>query len=185
MGKFTRIPIDTFEGLQKDAGVLLRTFDPATPEMNEENIICATTGGFSISATPTFSDMGEDVDNCPANLKELMNLDSWAVSISFTSLGVTPELIKFAFGVADVEGDKITPRRDLKQSDFSTLWWVGDKANGGFLAVKLMNALSTSGFSLQTSKAGKGQIAVTMGGFFSIDAQELVPIECYSVDPTE
>ena len=74
------------------------------------------------------------------------------------------------------------PRRDLSQSDFTDLWWVGDRADGGFVAVKLMNALSTGGFSLTTTKAGKGQVEVTLTGHVSIDAQDVVPMEFYSAE---
>jgi len=70
MGKFTRIPADTFEQIQTDVGILLYNFDPAAPDaVKDEDIICPTTGGITATCTPTFSDMGEDVDNCPANVK--------------------------------------------------------------------------------------------------------------------
>jgi hypothetical protein len=63
MGKFTVIPQDTFTALQLDAGVLLKTFNPATAAApSDEDIICATTGGISVSCVPTYSDFGEDVD---------------------------------------------------------------------------------------------------------------------------
>lgn len=186
MGKFTVIPQDTFEALQLDAGVILSTFDPATPTAPaDENIICATTGGINISAVPTFSDFGEDVDNCPVNMKELKHLDSWECKISFTSLGTSPELIRLALGSGDIsQTNKITPRRDLKQSDFSDLWWVGDRADGGLVAAKLINALATSGFTLQTTKSGKGQVSVELTGHVSIDDQDKMPIEFYSIDPS-
>ena len=48
-----------------------------------------------------------------------------------------------------------------KDTDFSDIWWVGDRSDGGLVAICLRNALSTGGFSLQTTKNGKGQIAVT------------------------
>lgn len=105
--------------------------------------------------------------------------------MSFTSLGMSPELIRLSLGAADIAEDKITPRRDLKQTDFSDLWWVGDKADGGFAAVKLMNALSISGFSLKTTKNGKGQVSVELMGHVSIDAQDVVPMEFYSTEGTE
>ena len=76
----------------------------------------------------------------------------------------------------------ITPRKDLDQSDFSDLWWVGDKAGGGFVAVKLLNALSTGGFTLQTTKNGKGQIGIELTGHVSIDSQSTMPMVFYSVD---
>ena len=161
MGMFTKIPKDTFDGMQLDAGVILNTFDPADP-------------------------LGEDVDNCPVNMMELKHLDGWECSIGFTSLGTSLEAIQLALGAADVTAasGKIIPRRDLEQTDFTDLWWVGDKANGGLVAVKLLNALSTDGFSLQTTKSGKGQISVTLTGHVSIDNQEVMPMEFYSIDPT-
>ncbi len=187
MPKFTKIPQNTFEALQLDAGVLLRTFDPATgAEPADEDIICATTGGITITCAATHSDQGEDVDNCPNNMMEMKKLDYWDCRIAFTSLGMSPELIKMALGAADIDGTtKIVPRRSLELEDFSDLWWVGDKADGGFVAVKLMNALSNSGFSLKTTKNGKGQVSVELMGHVSIDAQDVVPMEFYSTEGTE
>ena len=188
MGKFTVIPQDTFDGLQLDAGVLLNTFDPATPTAPaDEAIICATTGGITVACVPTFSDLGGDVDNVPNNMKELKHLDGWECTMSTTSLGTSPALIKMALGCADIDGtdtSKIVPRADLKQSDFSDIWWVGDRADGGMVAVQLKNALSTGGFSLQTTKNGKGQIALTITGHVSINDQKTVPMVFYSADPT-
>lgn len=188
MGTFTVIPQNTFEAMQLDAGVLLKNFDPtniAAPA--DEDIICATTGGITVTCEPTFSDLGEDVDNVPVNMKELKHLDSWACSISTTSLGTSPELIKMALGCADIDGTnsyKIIPRAKLEQTDFaSSIWWVGDRADGGVVAVELKNALSTSGFSLQTTKNGKGQTAITITGHVSINAQNEVPMAFYSIDP--
>lgn len=186
MGKFTVIPKDTFDALQLDAGVLLTTFDPTdVSEPADTSIICATTGGITVNCTPTYSDLGEDVDNCPVNMMELKHLDSWACSIEFTSLGTSAESIRLALGSADISGDKITPRKDISQSDFSDLWWVGDRADGGCVAVKLMNALSTGGFSLKTTKAGKGQVSCTLTGHVSIDNQSTMPMEFYSIDPVD
>lgn len=182
MGMFTAIPQDTFDALQLDAGILLKTFDPAQPAVADENIITATTGGITVSCTPTFSDLGADVDNCPNNMKELKHLDSWDCTVQFTALGTSPELLELELGAADTASGKVTPRRDLEQTDFQDLWWVGDKANGGFVAVKIKNALSTAGLSLKTTKNGKGQISCTLTGHVSIDAQSTMPMEFYSID---
>ncbi len=179
MGRFTKIPQSTFDELQLDAGVLLKTFDPESPEVADEDIITATTGGISVSCVPTFSDMGEDIDNCPNNMMELKKLDYWQCSMSFTSLGTSPEAIKLALGAADISEGKITPRRDLKATDFSDIWWVGDRGDGGLVAICLKHALSNSGFSLQTTKNGKGQLSVELTGHVSIDAQDDMPMEFY------
>lgn len=184
MGRFTRIPENTFDGLQLDVGVLLKTFDPANPTVVDENIICATTGGINPSCVPTFSDLGEDVDNCPVNMKELKHLDGWDCKIGFTSLGTSAELIKLSLGCADIDAQTsaIKPRKDLEQTDFSDIWWVGDRADGGFVAIQLKNALSTGGFSLQTTKNGKGQITCELTGHVSINDQTTMPMVFYSID---
>lgn len=183
MGTFTVIPQDTFNELQMDAGVVLKSFDPATPAVTDANIVTATTGGIQVSCVPTFSDFGEDVDNCPANTKELKHLDGWECTMTFTAIGASADMIKMALGCYDTgNGSVIKPRKDLAQTDFSDLWWVGDRADGGFVAVKVINALSTGGFSLQTTKNGKGQISVTITGHVSINAQTTMPMEFYSME---
>lgn len=189
MGKFTAIPQSTFEELQLDAGVILKNFTPATPTAPKyEDIVCATTGGINVSCVPTYSDMGEDVDNCPVNMMELKHLDGWDCKIAFTSLGTSTESIRLALGAADIDTtdrSKITPRRDLKQTDFADLWWVGDRADGGMVAICLKNALSTGGFTLQTTKNGKGQVSVELTGHVSMSAQDEMPMEFYSAAPAE
>lgn len=186
MGIATKIPQNAFQALQLDAGVLLKTFTPATPAITDEAIICATTGGIQVSCVPTYSDFAEDVDNAPVNLKEFKHLDGWECTMSTTSLGTSPELIRMALGAADITAaqSKITPRRNLAQTDFADLWWVGDRADGGLVAVKLINALSTGGFSLQTTKNGKGQISIELTGHVSISDQNTMPMEFYSLDPS-
>jgi len=187
MGKATVIPQNTFEGLQVEAGVLLTSFNPAEPVISDDAIVCATTGGITVTAKPTYSDYFEDVDNAPDNVMEGKRLDGWECSLSTTGLGTSPALIKLALGAADIDSEntsKIVPRRDLKLTDFtSSIWWVGDRADGGLVACQLLNALSTDGFSLKTSKKGKGQTGLTLMGHVSIEAQDVVPMVFYSIDP--
>lgn len=183
MGRFTKIPSDAFDKLQLDAGVLLKTFDPSNPQIAANAIICATTGGINASCVPTYSDFAEDVDNAPLNVKEFKHLDGWECKLSTTCLGTSPDLIKLALGAADISNTtKIAPRRNVAAADFSTIWWVGDKANGGFVAIKLSNALSTGGFTLQTTKNGKGQITLEITGHVALASQDVIPMEFYSSD---
>lgn len=185
MGKFTQIPENTFQGLQLDAGVLLKNFDLENGTFKNEDIICATTGGINIVCQATYSDFAEDVDNAPNNLKEFKHLDGWNCTMGFTSIGTSPESIRLSLSAADYDPatGKIKPRRDLKQTDFSDVWWGGDRADGGFVAVRLINALSTGGFSLQTTKNGKGQNSMELTGHVSIKDQDTMPMEFYSRDP--
>ena len=188
MGKFTVIPQNTFKGLQMDAGVVLRNFDPANPvPPADEDIVCATTGGINPSCVPTYSDLGEDVDNVPAKMMELQHLDGWDCKFGFTSLGTDAESIRLSLGAADIDEatGAIIPRKELKLTDFSDLWWVGDRADGGCVAVQLKNALSTGGFSLQSTKNGKGQVTIELTGHLSLANQNDMPMVFYSIDPSE
>lgn len=186
---FNKIPENTFDEITLQAGMLLYNFNPAQPEEPDDaDIICATTGGINATCVPTYSDQGEDIDNCPLNMKELKHLDGWECKMAFTSLGLTAEQIKLALGAADITTltHKIAPRRDIDAAnDFNDIWWVGDKAGGGMVAICLKNALSTGGFSLQTTKNGKGQLSFGLTGHVSINAQNDMPMEFYSTDAPE
>lgn len=186
--KFTKIPSDAFQKLQINAGILTTDFTPATGTIGAAGQIGATTGGVSFTATPTYSDYGEDIDNCPKNMKELKKLESWEATISGTFVNADTAIAKMLVGAADIgtsDTTKITPRNDVLDSDFETIWLVGDysdkngETNGGFIAIKLINALSTGGFQIQTADKAKGQFAFTFTGHYSMDAQDTPPFEIY------
>ena len=186
--KFTKIPSDAFQKLQINAGILTTDFTPSTGAIGDAGQIGATTGGVSFSATPTYSDYGEDIDNCPKNMKELKKLESWEATISGTFVNADTAIAKMLVGAADIgtpDTTKITPRNDVLESDFETIWLVGDysdkngETNGGFIAIKLINALSTGGFQIQTADKAKGQFAFTFTGHYSMDAQDTPPFEIY------
>ena len=183
--KYTKIPETTFQNLQLNAGVLLSAFNPESATVANESIIGATTGGVNFTATPTFSDYGEDIDNCPKNMMELKKLDAWEISMSGTYVTVDANAVKSLVGAADVSGNKITPRNDVLLSDFTDIWWVGDysdkngETNGGFVAIRMMNTLSTGGFAIKSSDNGKGNFAFTYTAHYSMSAQDTVPFEVY------
>ena len=188
MAKFTKIPADTFKQLQINAGMILSEFTPATGAFDEESQIGATTGGITFTATPTFSDYGEDVDNCPKNTMELKRLDDVEVKCSGTFVTATTTSAKSLMAAADIDGTdttKVVPRRDLSAADFKDIWIVGDysdkngASNGGFIAIRMMNALSTGGFQLKTADKSKGQMAFEYTAHYSISKQDVVPYELY------
>lgn len=182
MGMFTKVSSTAFAAIQTNAGMLLNSFNPENPAApTDEEIICMTTGGINPSCTAEYTDFGEDIDNVPNNTKELKQLNSWTCTMSTTAYDTTPELIKLALGAADIDSknSKIVPRRELKDSDFSDIWWVGDRLDGGWVAIRLINALSTDGFSIQTTKDGKGTIPLTLTGHVSINDQDTMPMEFY------
>ena len=186
--RFTKIPETTFSEIQLNAGVLLENFTPADGTFELTDIIGATTGGVSFSDSMTFTDFGEDIDNCPRNMKELKQLDAHEVTMNSTFVTVTPDTVKTLIGVADIaSGDatKVVPRNDLLDTDFTDIWWVGDysdkngETKGGYVAIHLMNALNTGGFQIQSTDNGKGQFAFSFMGHYSMSAQDTVPYEVY------
>lgn len=193
--KYTQIPQDTFNNIQLNAGVLLKDFAPESGTIKATDIIGATSGGVNFTATPSFIDYGEDIDNCPKNMKELKQLDGWEAKMSGTFVTVTAELAARLTGAADTATDKVTPRNDLKASDFADLWWVGDYsavnedgtkgANAGFCAIHLLNSLSTGGFQIQSGDKAKAQFAFEFTGHYSMEHPETVPFEIYVKAGTE
>ena len=186
--KYSQLPQDMFKHIQMNAGILAKSFTPTSGEVAKSDIIGATSGGINFTATPSFTDFGEDIDNCPNNMKELKKLDSWEAKASGTFISVTVDAAGSLVGAADVAGDKVTPRNDLADDDFEDLWIIGDYSEvnqdgstgkAGFIAIHLMNALSTGGFQIQTSDKAKGQFAFEYTAHYSMEDPDKVPFEIY------
>ena len=190
MSAFTKIPTDTFKKLQMNAGILASAFTPATGTLDDADIIGATSGGVAFAAVPSFTDFGEDIDNCPKNTMELKRLDQWEVTMSGSFVTVDTKMAEMMVGLADVDGSdptKVVPRVDINlEKDFRDVWWIGDYSDvntgedAGFLAIHLKNALSSGGFNLQSSDKGKGMFEFEFTGHFSMAAQEDVPFEIFA-----
>ena len=158
MGKAaTKLPDKVFEHIQMNAGILMSEFDPQTWTITATNIIGATSGGINFSDTPSFTDYGEDIDNCPKNTKELKELDSREIKVSGTYVAVTAEQIKNLAAAADIDTSKatITPRTTLT------------------------DALSTGGFNLQTTDKAKGTFTFEYTAHYSLENPDEVPYKVY------
>lgn len=192
MAKFTQIPTDTFKKLQLGAGLLTSEFNPATGELTASNIIGATSGGVAFEATPSFSDFGEDIDNCPKNTKELKRLDSWEAKMSGSFVTMDTKAAVSVIGTAAVASDdqtKVVPRNSVNDTDFKDIWWIGDYSDinedgssagkAGFIAIRLIAALSTGGFKIQSGDKAKGAFEFEYTGHYSIKHIDTVPFELY------
>lgn len=186
--KFTQIPADTFEKLALNAGVVATAFTPGTGTLSAANILGATSGGLTVTCVPEFADMGEDIDNCPKNTKELKKITDYTVTCSGTLVTTSPAVAKRLMAGSTVATDKITPSHTLSTSaggDFDDIWVVGDYSdkngatNGGFVACHIINALSTGGFSYVTSDQEKAKFAFEFTGHYSINSPDTVPFELY------
>lgn len=220
--RFTKIRPDTFERLQLNAGILIgdtpehylknnqdddsttkaHVFDSAKALMDStwNDVLGSTTGGVTFEATPTFTDFGEDIDNCPKNMKELKRIDSWDVTMSGSFVMVDPSLVSRLMGTAAIlteedaseeekpdinhKGARIRPL-DLDQSAFFNLWWIGDYGSdnsdesGGYLVIHLWNALSTGGFHFTSADNEKGTFDFEFTGHYDMDNQDRIPFDVY------
>lgn len=186
--KFTQIPSDTFQKMAINAGVIASAFTPGTGSLTASNILGATTGGVSVTVTPNYIDMGEDIDNCPKNTKELKRIKDYDVKVTGTFVTSSPAVIKRLMPGSAVDSEKITPSHTLSTAsggDFDDIWIIGDYSdkngptNGGFVACHIINALSTGGFSYVTSDGEKAKFAFEFTGHYSVSAPDTVPFEVY------
>jgi len=184
--KYTQIPSTAFEQIQLNAGILVDGFVPATGVIG--NLLGATSGGVNFTDTVNYVDFGEDIDNCPKNMMELKKIDNHEVKMTGTFVTISASTAKMLAGAADMDehdASHIIPRNDLLTTDFTDLWWIGDYSDqntgddAGFVAIHLMNALSTGGFQIQSSDKAKGTFSFEFTGHYSMTAQDVVPYEIY------
>lgn len=187
---FTKVNIDAADHLGFGAGLLCTGFDPATGAVT--GIFGATTGGITFNPNPEYTDFAEDVDQLPNNLMEFKRITAWDPVLSGNLIELRPITAKHLAGAADLNATtgKITVRDILKTSDFiPEVWWVGDYTNAnkngpapakaGFIAIKLMNVLNTTGLQISGTKGEKQQYAFEFHGHYTILDQDTVPYEIY------
>lgn len=185
--KFTQVASDAFQKLQLNAGIILTDFSPATATVDKSKILAATSGGVSFATNPEYIDFGEDIDNVPPNTKQLKRLQSVNPVMSGTLKTVDTNVAKMLMAAADVANGKVTPRSILVDDDFvDDIWWVGDYSdkngatNGGYLAIHMMNVLSTGGFQLQSNNdGGKGDFEFELTAHYDLEDIDNVPYEVY------
>lgn len=180
----TKMPDKVFEHIQTNAGVILsefRTSGESPWAVDVTKIIGATSGGVSFTDTPSYTDYGEDIDNCPKNTMELKRIDYREVKLSGTYVSVTPAQVKSLAASADLDagGLEIKPRSELKVEDFEDIWFVCDYGTNNAIAIHIKNALSTGGFALQTTDRAKGTFAFEYTGHYSLETPEDVPYEVF------
>ena len=168
----------TIKNLQLNAGVLLSTYIKGS-EINEENIIGATRGGGSFTATPEVHQAA--VDGAPTYTKGLERIDGWNCSLSFTMVEFTSQTILKAIPTGYTEetsGDTLIKAvSQVLASHYKDIFWVGDTSDGRNVVIKLKNAMNISGLSLTVSDKGEGTFALTMQGHHDIADLDEAPFE--------
>lgn len=186
------LPENIRKNLSTGDGVILTEFDPVTFDVAAEdaeaelrsNILFATSGGVSVSASYETVDLADGIDNAVTGLKELVEIDRWTVELSGTAISFTAESITSQLGAADMITDEsslitVTPRTDINANDFKTLWYLTKYGNtNGWIAIKLDNMLSSS-FAFQSAGKDKSNSSFTYTAYSSIEDIHKVPITYY------
>ena len=186
--EYTKVASDAFEKMQLNAGIVVDGFTPATGVIG--NILGATKGGLSFDANPSYEDFGEDVDNVPANTRQLKRLLGYDPVLSGTFVTVTAALAAKLAGAAAAENAHVVPAAELTSAHFADVWVIGDysahnegtgsgQSYAGFAAVHIKNALNTKGFSWQSAKNGKGEFPFEFHGHYDITDIDDAPWEIY------
>lgn len=188
MAKFTKMNPDDFKHMTWDAGIIMDSFEPSTGTVTLSSIRWATTGDNSFSATRDLTDMGEDINNCPEGTMQLQRANAWQAQLSGTAVTITTAEVAEFLGNADIDTSdttKIVPRTDLLLSDFKDKWLLvnyseyNGETKGGWVAIHLLNALSTDGFTGNFGKNANGQFPYTLRAFYDMDDMDTVPFEIY------
>ncbi len=186
--EYNQLKSSAINDIQLGAGILVSEFDPTTGTVDDDDILLVTSGGFSFTDTPEYTDFGEDIDNCPKNTKELKRITSREIKLSGTALNFDDEALKMYMNITSstsvTKGKKYIPSDTLSQSAFHDIWLLAEKSDGGAVAIKLMNTLNTSGFALQTTDAEKGTSAFELTAHYTMTDKDTVPYEVYILSST-
>lgn len=175
-GMTSPIRSETFEKLQLNAGIFLKNLDYtsisdasalktaiASAITAGTNILGATRGGGTFTVTREMRT--PEVDGMRYPFKGSDFVDSVDAYLSTTLIEVTASNIKDILGsaTATTSGKKTTIKMktaiDPDTDYISSLTWVGDLADGQYVAITLKNALNTADFTLTFADKGEGTLA--------------------------
>ena len=174
-GLTTPLRAETFQNLQLNAGIFIKNlaYDSIadadalktairTAITAGTNILGATRGGGTFVATREVRT--PEVDGMRYGFVGSDFVDSADAYLSTTLVEVTPETVKSTLGNATVttSGKKTTIQMHtaIEDSDYiESLTWVGDLADGRYVAITLFNALNTADFTLTFTDKGEGTLA--------------------------
>ena len=175
-GGTTPLRADTFKKLQLNAGIFIKNLTIgndaaamataiAAAITAGTNLLGATRGGGTFTVTK--ETRKPDVDGRRYPFKGDTVVDSVDGYLSTTLVEITPENFALGLGSATIEGSgtkkTITMNTAIRDTDYiDTLVWVGDLADGQFVAIELLNALNTADLSFAFTDKGEGTIPIEM-----------------------
>lgn len=197
MSEYMKVPSDTFETIQMDAGIVCTGFTPTTGAVT--GLIGAIgSDGFKFASNPKYEDFGEDIGNIPDNTKQMLRITGYDPTASGNMKNITNALLKTleANAVYDTSGGSADDTHIVPQAGFvdlnafQTLYFIGNYSNhntgtgatapyAGYMVVEIKNALNKTGFQWQTAKNGKGTFAFEFHGHYDLENMDEQPFEYY------
>lgn len=174
-GLTSPIRAEGFNNLQLNAGVFLKNFDysniadaaalktaVAAAVTEGTKLLGFTRGGGSFNVTREMRE--PEVDGRRYSFVGGRFVDSADPYLSTTLLETTPENFVKALGsaTATTTGKKTVVKMNtvIQDTDYEDIVWVGDLADGRYVAIKLYNALNTSDFTFTFTDKGEGTYTV-------------------------
>ena len=170
---------DTSKHLLLDAGAFYLNYG----DEDSEKLLGATQGGGEFSAVATMRQIA--IDGIKGRAKGLSILESWEVTLTANMLEVTPENLKLALGIADVDtlsdedNDIIKGRNNILDTDYiDNIAWIGRLSGSEKpVVIKVMNALSEQGLGITTADNAEGIIPLKFVGHFDPNNVDRPPFE--------
>lgn len=179
----------TKENLLTGAGAFFKNFivgvDTYESAKAAGKLIGATQGGGEFKAVAEIRQI--EVDGVSGKAKGLELVDSWEVSQSMNLLETTPESLKLALGVADIdtisnnEYNVISGRSEIKDEDYlDNLTYIGTITGSDTpVIIQVFNALSTDGLNIKTEDKKEAVLSVTVYGHYTEDDLDSPPYKIY------
>lgn len=176
----TGVNSNTAQNLQLGAGVVLKEKYVAGTDF-KDYILSATNGGATFSAVQNY--WTPSVDGISENTKGMRQGGYWTVTLTFTAVEASADVLKKALGCVDVDSETgvITGRHTIKPEDYENFYFVAEKSNGDVIQITIKNALNTSGLNLTTANNGNGGIAFTITGHYDLDDLDTPPFEIETI----
>lgn len=176
----TGLNSNTALNLQLGAGAVLKNKYVKGINITANDILSATNGGITFSAVPQF--FTPTVDGIFENVKGAgRRIINYVVTLSFTAVEASANVLAKALGCADINGNVITGRHNIKAEDYANIYAIGEKGDGSVIQITLKNAINTSGLNLSTVNNGNGGITFTFNANYDINDLDTPPFEIETI----
>lgn len=189
MKTYSGITSVTKENIVLDSGAFFKNFIQGTDTFDSavaaNKLIGATRGGGQFIAKAEVRNI--DVDGAKGNLKGMNVIDAWEISIQANVLEVTPDTLKLALGIADIDTatdvtyDIITGRNEILDTDYlDNVTWIGTISGSSEpVIIQVFNGLNTDGLTLATAPKNESVITMTFQGHFTETDLDTPPYKIY------